>query len=362
MMSSRLALLLVWILITASSSRGQADPPVSLWPADLAVDTHPWDQAHGNLAKPGIAIVRDGSGGVILVWEDAYFGLLAAQRVAPDGSLLWGPFGVFVAPANGLQWSPRAVSDGAGGVIVTWTDGRNGSCGYSFYGNCDLFAQRLDPDGAALWGTSGAPIVVAPNNQGTNQYLGIVSDDSGGAIIAWYDARDPVFGPAIYAQRVNGEGQPQWFLNGVQVFAGYADGPRVVTDGSHGAILSWSAMNQAGDDVLYVQRVTSAGQLAWGNGAPGFDTNIVATSLIADGAGGGIVAYVDAAPAGEFMTLLGYAQRVDATGALVWPGGRLLANSAKPVFVGPELVGDGAGGAIATWQQGTRNAPPERQS
>jgi hypothetical protein len=354
------ALLVACLTIALAASRGRAAPAVTPWPVDLAVDTHPWDQAHGNLSQPGLSIVADGSGGVILVWEDAYFGLLAAQRIGSDGSPLWGPSGVYVAPANGLQWSPKAVGDGSGGVIVTWTDGRNGSCGYSFYGDCDLFAQRLGPDGAARWGMSGVPIVVAPNNQGTNPYLGIVSDDAGGAIVAWYDHRDPVFGPGIYAQRIDGAGQPQWPLNGVKVFAGYADGPRVVPDGSHGAILSWSATNQAGDDVISVQRVTSAGLLGWGPDAVAIEVGGGYFSVAADGSGGVLVGYVKGVPAGEFVRLLPYAQRVNAAGSLLWPGGRLLADAEKAVLVGPDLVADGSGGAIATWQQGSRNAPPER--
>src|SRR5262245_3886085 len=69
---------------------------------------------------------------------------------------------------------PVEISDGAGGVIMAWTDQRSG--GY------DIYVQRLDQAGRKLWGATDVPLCTAVNNQ---QGPVICSDAAGGAIVAW---------------------------------------------------------------------------------------------------------------------------------------------------------------------------------
>jgi hypothetical protein len=336
------------LVVGGSPSRALADPDVSIWPTDLAVDTHLADQAYGKLNRPGMSLLPDGSGGTIVVWEDDYFGLLAAQRVAANGSLLWGPAGVYVAPADGLQWSPVAVSDGAGGVIVAWVDGRNGSCGYSFFAECDVYAQRLDASGVAVWADGGVPIAVVDHNQGT-QSIAIATDGAGGAIVAWSDYR--LFQQAAYAQRVNAQGQPLWAANGLLVSSAFAEALRLASDGAHGAILAWTGTRPSGGQALYIQRIDSAGQRQWGTSGIELEVNVGRAAITEDGSGGAVIGYTKLFDG----KLLAHAQRVDASGSSLWPLGRLLADSAKSLPDAPVLVGDGEGGAIAVWQQGVRN-------
>ncbi len=110
--------------------------------------------------------------------------------------------------ANGQYWQ-KMVSDGAGGAIITWQDGR-------IVNTDDIYAQRIDASGVVQWTTDGVPICTDTLNQQLPQ---IISDGAGGAIITWDDFRNG-FNHDIYAQRINGDGVVQWQTNGVPIHTG----------------------------------------------------------------------------------------------------------------------------------------------
>jgi len=108
-----------------------------------------------------------------------------------------------VNTVTGQQWDPEIISDGAaGGTIVVWDDFRNGT-------NLDIYVQKLNANGVVQWTADGVVICNATNDQLLPQ---IISDGTGGAIITWSDFRS---GGDIYAQRVNENGVVQWTTNGV---------------------------------------------------------------------------------------------------------------------------------------------------
>lgn len=124
--------------------------------------------------------------------------------------LLWSkenPENVALATAANDQLYPQLISDGAGGAIVAWADHRNGP-------SADVYAQRVNGSGTVQWPLDGVPISAATNNQSAPQ---LVSDGSGGAIITWEDNRTGTYD--IYAQRVNRDGAVQWAANGIPVSA-----------------------------------------------------------------------------------------------------------------------------------------------
>lgn len=118
--------------------------------------------AENGIALPNtgdiIEMLPDGDCGVIIVWLES--GDLWAARVDHSGSILW------IAADSDLQASvytlAEAVSDGTGGVIVAWNDD----------GNQDIYAQRIDGSGSVNWtaggvlvGTAGplAAMAIAPD-------------------------------------------------------------------------------------------------------------------------------------------------------------------------------------------------------
>jgi len=128
------------------------------WPADgVAVLVQPSYQ------YPGGA-VPDGAGGAIVFCGDGRSGGydLYAQHVLASGSVdsRWPSGGRAICTASGDQYpTPFPISDGAGGIVATWTDPRTGAQ--------DVYAQRV-----ARFGYLGTPepeiasVRDVPNDQG----------------------------------------------------------------------------------------------------------------------------------------------------------------------------------------------------
>src|SRR5439155_2022403 len=242
---------------------------------------------------------------------------LGVPQWTPDGVVL------FDTP-TGDQVVPNMISDGAGGAIIVWQDGRNA---FGATGGYDIFAQRVDGTGAVLWNSStGAPVCTAAQGQ-YNPVL--CPDGAGGAIVAWHDRRKGAFSDAdIYAQRLTGAGSTTWTLNGVAVCverSGSPTGnqlyPGIVTDGAGGAIIVWYDARNASPN-LYTQRLNGAGVAQWtANGVQicGIPYGTYAHDATATGAGGAIVVWQD----GRVSSTDIYAARVDPAGGLGAPSSLL---------------------------------------
>ena len=148
----------------------------------------------------GVDAVSDGAGGAIVSWHD-WGGAnpldIRAQRVDGTGSVLWATNGVIVSDAVGDQMYPTLTSDGVGGAIITWQNG--------YINDTDVLAQRIDASGSTLWAHNGVAICVAANEQ-TRPV--IASDGAEGALIAWTDSRKGYLDSDVYAYRVSSSGQP----------------------------------------------------------------------------------------------------------------------------------------------------------
>src|SRR5262249_54010319 len=150
--------------------------------------------ATNNQSFPTIA--TDGAGGAIVSWQDARNGAGAldiyAQRLNGSGTAQWTSNGVSVCGALANQDHPVIAADGSGGAIVVWNDARNA--------DPDIFAQRVSASGAAQWPANGQAVVDAAAKQASPA---LVSVSGGGAIFTWQDFRDDTKGD-IYAARLTG--------------------------------------------------------------------------------------------------------------------------------------------------------------
>jgi hypothetical protein len=312
------------------------------WSHDPSVNT-PIATAGGNDWHP--RILGDGNGGAIITWEKE--GTIYAQRVDANGDILWTVNGVAVSP-GGYGSNPRITGDGEGGAIIAWLEDQTG-----------IYSQRLDADGNLLWGEEGVtiseagrPLILSP---------AIVSDGSGGAIIAWMDGRTGNYG--LYAQLVNSTGSVQWISNGVAVtdLTPVCMGPiEAVSADDHGAIISWSDCHNGDSNAdVYAQRINAGGAVQWG--AHGTAVCTAANSQYlsdaeSDGNGGAIITWHDLRTSGNSYDI--YAQKVNVGGIGQWT-----ANGAAVCVLGPAqqtnpvLTRDGSGGAFIAWVD-NRSAPP----
>jgi hypothetical protein len=196
--------------------------------------------------------VADGAGGLIAVWSDeraAWLADIYAQRLDSAGAPQWDADGALVCGAPSYQLFPVAAADGAGGALIAWEDSRSDT-------SVDVYAQRIGPDGAPLWTADGVRL---SNADGYDSLPSICADGGGGAIVTWQDQRD--LDDDIYAQRVSGGGILMWFAAGIPVSLapGTQLAPALVSDGYGGALVAWyDARN--GDWDIYAQHAD-----AWGN-------------------------------------------------------------------------------------------------
>jgi hypothetical protein len=282
-------------------------------------------------------IATDGAGGAIVTWYDYRAGSwpdIYAQRVSAAGSTQWAVNGVAVCTADSTQIIPTIASDGAGGAIMTWLDYR------AYWGR--VYAQRLSSAGTPLWTANGVALTTGDSCQIAAK---IVPDGAGGAIVAWNKAGVQIIWThyGIYAQRVSAAGAVQWAPGGVPLCVTtaheYAE-PGIVPDGTGGAIVAWEDARNGNVD-LYAQRLNASGTAQWGAGvavsaAPSSQRY---PAVASDDVGGAIITWTDWRNNTTTGTDI-YAQRVDRWGCL----------GAQPTITGVhDVPGDEGGHVAVTW-------------
>jgi hypothetical protein len=291
----------------------------------------------------GPQICSDDSGGAIITWYDVYYlgdSNIYAQRINATGMVEWTTNGVAICTASEDQETPQICRDGSGGAIITWQDNRSG--------NWDIYAQRIDTTGMVQWTTNGVAICTASGNQINQQ---ICSDGVGGAIITWQDYRGGNW--KIYAQRINATGMVQWTSDGVEIcdaLVDFQEFPQICGDGYGGAIITWSDARNPITIDIYVQRINANGTLQWT-----LDGVYICASLCyqtgpqicSDGSGGAVITWTDDRE-GVYLDI--YAQRANATGVVQWTVDGFAICTAIYDQASPQICSDSSGGAIITWQ------------
>jgi hypothetical protein len=263
--------------------------------------------------SPATNLVRKASSFLVLVSALHFAGTPAVASPAGETS---------ICRATGAQTSPAAVSDGAGGMFVTWLDARRGLS--------DLYAQHMRADGIVdpVWTQDGNAVT----QSGTAGAPAIFSDGQGGALIVWFDNS----ASAVCAQRMLGDGSHSagWPANGRQLAT-----PVIGTFAVRGSVNGWSA-DSVGNlyvcwstvDYLYsfgelwLQRFDVNGEAAWSSPTPAGSTGAYfhsfGTVQLAASSQGATIVYNDlldyfddGCPCYLFHETYGYAVRINPDGA-----------------------------------------------
>jgi hypothetical protein len=193
-----------------------------------------------------------------------------------------------------------------------------------------------------------------------------VSDDHGGAFIAWTDA--PFAGVAsTHVQHVDSLGAPRWTPGGVGLTnqAAYDKRTVLVPDGAGGVIVGWLDIGaDPASPRLYLQRLDAFGVSQWSGGGPADGVAVSGAggwhggpSIVADGAGGAIVFWYDTRISTVEIDV--YAQRVSAAGSVLWnPNGVAVCSAPKQQY-SPVAARDGGGGAIVAWYDARAGFGPD---
>ena len=283
-------------------------------------------------------IVSDGAGGAIIAWYDLRNGShndVYVQRISASGTPKWATNGVSLCAAAGNQNTVRICTDGAGGAIVSWSDSRGA--------DMDVYAQRVNAFGQVQWAANGVGICTATAAQSAPE---IAADAWGGAVVAWFDARNG--NSDIYAQLVDEGGAVKWGTNGVAVCTESHEQqyPIICADGVGGAIIAWFDMRGAYTNI-YTQRVSRLGSVQWASNGFAVCAEPRAQSypaIVSDEASGAIISWY------ENRAIVGvYAQRLNLSGAAQWTAEGVLVAYGFGSFRGNAMCADGSGGAVFTW-------------
>lgn len=287
-------------------------------------------------------IVEDGKGGAIISWQDIRTGNrdIYAQRIDSNGTALWTANGVAVVTKASEQRSPKIISDGAQGAIIAWEDSING--------NNDIFIQRVLANGTLAWNSVSIPVCISA---GTQMNVRLTTDGSNGAILTWQDKRNGN-DYDIYAQRIKSNGTASWTTNGVVICnkVNTQNNPKIERDNNGGAYIMWADKRGAIDYDIYAQRINSAGAVQWvANGisvcsATGSQSALDATT---DGVGNGIfIVWKDGRTINEHV----FGQYLTSSGFNLFASdGMMLSNNAL-TQLNPNIVGVGNNEAVVTWQ------------
>jgi len=329
---------------------------------------------------PCAAVTADNSGGAIVLY--ALYRVFSprgpsaqfyVQRISSEGDFLLGGKGTLVGAGSWRGYELRAVSDGAGGAIVTWVPQNRGPLSVQAhvakidsegcvewqrdipgaekaipdgsggvivaFGDSDgnIAVLKIDAEGNLPWGEDGVSLSLPDR-----YFSGIASDNLGGVIVAQVVVDE---GDIIRAQRVDSQGNILWQAGGVQVFAEPGLYACIASDGSGGAIVAYNyRREEVGKWDIYAQRIDADGNVLWGpDGVPIYMEVYIPheVGMVEDGAGGAIIFYTS--------RVVLRAQRIDANGYKLWDEYSL--SGWEDTY--HHVVSDGSGGAINV---GTRRA------
>jgi hypothetical protein len=143
-----------------------------------------------------------------------------------------------------------------------------------------------------------------------------------------------------------------WYENGVVIGGGFAheDDPRIVPDGAGGAFIVWEDWRKLPDDWdVYAQRVNASGEVLWASGGiPLCDEpeDQLWPEMAAVGSGSAVIVWDDFRNVSHYDI---YAQLVDASGPRWTAGGIPICTAAADQNY-PNVTADGMGGAIIVWR------------
>jgi len=290
----------------------------------------------------GLDIGADGNALLAFGYNDGSNVLqVLAQKVAPDGTLLWGDPGIFISNDTGDTAVPKIAATSDGNVVVAWSasDGT-------------IVVQKVDANGDPLWGTG--VTVTGPNSYGLADLHG---DADGNAIASWVvlDFTSP---HAMFAQKFASiDGGNLWGTDPVTVEDAtdgslqFGNFPPFIADGAGGAVFVWYTVANSGS--VHVQHIDATGTPMFAQNGVLASTNTMRSHFEPSGAydqaTGDIYALWRETNATQ--SLIGtYAQRVDNTGALQWGNaGKVLAALSPTDQSQMVALPVAGGGMLAAW-------------
>lgn len=202
----------------------------------------------------------DGNGGFYyaITGDNDNEAKLYLQHISSTGTKSFNatPWGIEVDQSIGrlsesgyIDYGISLVSDGAGGVIVGWTDTRGGNYG--------LYAQRFNVSGTRVWGSG--DVTVIPTLVSDRFYDGHIKMDTDGNFIFMVPKDADIEGNHLYVQKVSPSGMVLFPQAGVFAVGRSTHKYAEMVVSGNKVILVW---DESGSDYnIYAQSVFSSGVL-----------------------------------------------------------------------------------------------------
>ena len=306
-------------------------PVQANWPSDPTANLL-IAQHHdgGNQTQPHMVPATDG--GFYLSWID--YGATASirlQRLDVDGNAMWGPNGILVyARHEGFTYDYGLSVDTSGNAVLAFDAGYTvvTGTGTSYLPGGNIVVSKVGADGTLLWGAAG--VQVSP--LGEIEYRGSITATSDGhVVVGWFNAQ----GQSVYQKLAAADGAPLW--PSAKVFSGFlaglqesGNGTVIISNVNAGALTAQKLASLDGSPLWGAGPLSiSDGQAITGTLPPGYFPD-----LIPDGAGGAVLYYqVDGA-----SSTTARVQHVSAAGTKLFGD-----NSGNGVDVSTNNSVDGAG-------------------
>lgn len=279
-----------------------------------------------NVEEYVTAVAADATGAVVTFYDD-FAGGLRAQKLAPDGSKVWGDDGVAI-PFAYSDVSPSTLLMDGGNAVMFWG-----------YGNTVRGQRLAAATGALVWASNGA--IVATRNLYDVQ--GAAADGNGNYYVSFYG-----YSPYFQAvQKVDANGAPLWAANGVDAgitswsqSMNYYDSNLGVHSGGD-VFVSWANRY---DDV-YVARLAAAdGANVWTSsvGSYGYDSYGTTLEMVGDEP---VVAWTGSG--GNYRNI--FAQRFNESGSTLWGNGTIVTSAVYDQDY-PAIVAGEQGKLVLAWE------------
>ncbi len=252
-----------------------------------------------------------------------------------------------VASGPGDQIDPRVATTASGRTWISYYSAETTG------GQYDLYLQALDVRGQGLLGPSGVAVSRHPSRSWVTSHA-LVADSGGSAIIAMDDVRSGDFD--VFAYKISPEGAALWGDDGVQLSSSPRDdlAPQAVIGSDDQAVVGWVRLGAEGegDSAVVLQRLSANGLPLWGegmviSGGQGFGVDSFALAPAENGSV--IVVWMQVSLENPDWRALA-ARKLDAQGASVW-GRDLVVQPWEGMldYVGPVAQPDEAGGVVVAW-------------
>jgi hypothetical protein len=196
-------------------------------------------------------LCSDGLGGVIIAWTKDQLGPVRVQRVDSDGAVRWGPAGELACTLSTVKAARACVAVGESCFVI----------GFAIGPDWHNRAQMFDLAGNRRWGLSGVPVAGTSNSSMGGLGLSVGAQKQ--SIWLWCENRTGAYD--FLAQMLDSTGTRRWDTTGVCF--GTTDtspwGFSATVDGHGGAIVGWPLHRSGLNWDIQAQHMDSAGYLCW---------------------------------------------------------------------------------------------------